>query len=69
MIYLKPCPFCGSDFLKIHVDRMRRSFITCDCGASMSIDCSVCNDALTGELVDELADMWNERAEDEPEVD
>lgn len=59
---LKPCPFCGSDFLVLHVDRLRVSSIRCGCGASVSIDCSGCSDPTVGMLVDSLIEMWNRRA-------
>lgn len=58
----KPCPFCGSDYyLTIHVDRLRVSSVSCDCGASVSIDCSRCSDPTVGMLVDGLVAMWNKR--------
>ena len=59
---LKPCPFCGSDFLVLHVDRLHGSSISCACGASMT--CAECSDQLTGELADALVSMWNRRADD-----
>lgn len=61
MTELRPCPFCGSDYLMIHVDRLRVSSVSCDCGASVSIDCSRCSDPTVGMLVDSLVGMWNKR--------
>ena len=61
MTELKPCPFCGSDFLVFHVDRTHKSIIKCECGASVSIDCTRCSDPPVGMLVDSLTEMWNRR--------
>lgn len=66
---LRPCPFCGSEFLVLHVDRLRKSFIKCECGASVSIDCTRCSDPSVGMLVGDLETMWNRRVGDEPEAD
>lgn len=63
MTELKPCPFCGADFMIINVDRLHRSSISCVCGASVSIDSSRCSDQRTIELVDALVEMWNRRAD------
>ena len=69
MTVWRPCPFCGSEFLVLHVDRLRKSFIMCDCGASVSIDCTRCSDPSIGMLVGDLEAMWNRRVGDEPEAD
>lgn len=57
----RPCPFCGSEFLTLHVDRLYKSYIKCDCGASVCIDCTRCSDPSIGMLVDDLEKMWNRR--------
>lgn len=63
-IVLKPCPFCGTEYLTIYVNRMDVSYIKCDnhmCNGQVSIDCTRCSDPLVGSLIDALVEKWNQR--------
>ena len=63
-VKLKNCPYCGSDYIRVFVDRMGVSYIACtnyDCNARVQIDCTKCSDPPTDNLLENLIRMWNRR--------
>ena len=62
---VRACPFCGSIYVDLHVERLRTSYIRCvSCGAMFQIDSEHCHDPTTQMLVDALIEKWNTREED-----
>ena len=55
---LKPCPFCGSDNVEIHIPYMISDMYMVQC-----YDCN-CNTAIF-ETPEKAAEAWNRRAENE----
>lgn len=64
MTDIKPCPFCGEDFIEVHVNRLSpSSYIKCsECTCQISISHAHCNDTPSGAIIDALVERWNKRA-------
>ena len=59
---LKPCPFCSSDMIMLHIDRMGLSYIQCNgCNARIWHDNSHCYDPTTANIANGLVKSWNTR--------
>ena len=58
MAELKPCPFCGSNNVKIHIP-----YFAADCYMVQCYDCN-CNTAVY-ESAENAAEAWNRRAKNE----
>lgn len=62
---LKPCPFCGSIYQAIYVDREQDSWIRCsECGVAVTAEHHGCSDASCDMILEYLVAKWNRRAEE-----
>ena len=64
MLGLKPCPFCGENYLEIRASKIDHGFdyIKCEvCGAKVEYDHHRNDDPDLDQIIEVLAEKWNRR--------